>query len=335
MPIEHINGGTARLAGSRILHEGPSHEVSNFMTQVSATPPSDRLDPLRTFVESGFFQAFILFVIVVNAIILGLATSDAIMESVGSWISSIDTICLLIFIVEMFLKLFVYRHRYFKDGWNVFDFLIISISVPSLLGFDFLGNISILRAARILRAMRIMSIVPQMRQIVTALASALPGMASVIVVLLLLFYIAAVMATQSFGSPDSTDAEVMRDLPEWFGSVGKSLYTLFQIMTLESWSHGIVRIVMREYPLAWAFFVPFIVITSFMVLNLFIALIVTSMQNVYEEQHSEKKDSIEDSFELQRKLFREEIATLSRQVAELRDDLLTQRDTTDDTTERS
>lgn len=325
--MEQIKGGFVRLAGSRMPHECSSLEASNVMNQVSSTPTSEQPDPLRTFVESGFFQGFILFVIVINAIILGLATSASMMERMGTLISTIDTICLLIFIAEMFIKLIAYRHRYFKDGWNVFDFLIIGISVPSLLGFDLFGNISILRAARILRAMRIMSIIPQMRQIVTALASALPGMASVIVVLLLLFYIAAVMATQSFGNPDSTDPEIMRDLPAWFGSVGKSLYTLFQIMTLESWSHGIVRIVMREYPLAWAFFVPFIVITSFMVLNLFIALIVTSMQNVYEEQHSEKKEAIEGSFKTQRKLFREEMAMLSRQVAELRDDLLKQRDT--------
>ena len=115
------------------------------MNQVSATP-TERPDPIRTFVESGSFQAFILFVIVVNAIVLGLATSSNIMERMGGWISVTDKVCLYIFIAEMFLKLLVYRHRYFKDGWNVFDFLIIGISIPSLLGLDFLGNISILRA---------------------------------------------------------------------------------------------------------------------------------------------------------------------------------------------
>ncbi|MCZ6834570.1 MAG: ion transporter [Planctomycetota bacterium] len=292
------------------------------MTADSAPTTSPKPDPLRNFIEASSVQTFILLVIVINGIVLGLATSANLMERMGSYISTIDNLCLYIFIIEMFIKLIVYRHRYFTDGWNIFDFLIISISVPSLLGFSFLGNISILRAARILRAMRILSIVPQMRQVVMALVSAIPGMASVIVVLMLLFYIAAVMATQTFGG----------EFPVWFGSIGKSLYSLFQIMTLESWSMGIVRPVMAKFPLAWLFFVPFIIITSFMVLNLFIALIVTSMQNVYDDQLEEKAEAAEadreqknveirDDLGTRHQDLRDEIMSLAQQVRLLRDEL--------------
>jgi voltage-gated sodium channel len=130
-----------------------------------------------------------------------------------------------------------------------------------------------LRALRIIRVLRLVSVVPQMRAVVGALLKALPGMASILAVLMLVFYIGAVMATKLYGAA----------FPDWFGTVGASMYSLFQVMTLESWSMGIVRPVMEVHPGAWLFFVPFIVVTSFTVLNLFIALIVNSMQSLQAE----------------------------------------------------
>ena len=153
---------------------------------------------------------------------------------------------------------------FFRNPWNVFDFTIVAVAlVPAGEG------ISVLRALRILRALRLISMVPQMRLVVQALLSAIPAMGSVIALLALIFYVAAVMATKLFGA----------DFPEWFGTVGASLYTLFQIMTLESWSMGIARPVMEVHPYAWAFFVPFILIITFAVLNLFIAIVVNAMAN--------------------------------------------------------
>ena len=223
---------------------------------------------LRAFVESRLFSATITAVIVINAIVLGLETSPRAMAAFGPLLLAIDTAALWIFTVEIALKLWVYRARFFRRGWNLFDFAIVAISwIPAA------GPMSVLRALRIMRVLRLMSVVPQMRSVVGALFKALPGMGSIIAVLTLVFYVAAVMATKLFGE----------EFPEWFGGIGTSMYSLFQIMTLESWSMGIVRPVMEVHPGAWAFFVPFIVVTTFTVLNLFIALIVNSMQSLQAE----------------------------------------------------
>jgi voltage-gated sodium channel len=223
---------------------------------------------LRSFVESRSFNLAITAVIVINAVTLGLETSPRAMSAAGPLLLAVDQLALWIFTVEIGLKLWVYRSRFARDGWNVFDFAIVAISwLPAA------GPLSVLRALRIMRVLRLISVVPQMRTVVGALFRSLPGMGSIVAVLFLVFYVAAVMATKLFGD----------SFPAWFGTIGESMYSLFQIMTLESWSMGIVRPVMEQYPAAWAFFVPFIVLTSFTVLNLFIGLIVNSMQSLQAE----------------------------------------------------
>ncbi|MFN7175989.1 MAG: ion transporter [Thermaurantiacus sp.] len=213
-------------------------------------------------VHSDRFQNAIIAVIIVNAVVLGLETSDWMMANVGGLLITLDRIALAIFVVEIGLKLYADRVSFFRSGWNVFDFAIVSIALlPASEG------LAVLRALRILRAMRLVSALPSLRRVVEGLLRAIPAMGSVVLLLTLVFYVGAVMATKLFGAA----------FPDWFGSVGASLYSLFQIMTLESWSMGIVRPVMEVYPFAWAFFVPFILVTSFMVLNLFIAIIVTAM----------------------------------------------------------
>ena len=213
-------------------------------------------------------------VIAVNAVTLGLETWPAANDAVGPLLTVIDRAALWVFTLELAAKLWVYRRRFFSDGWNLFDFSIVALAWLSST-----GSLSVLRTLRVLRVFRLLSAVPQMRTVIGALLSALPGMGSIVAVLLLIFYVAAVMTTKLFGV----------SFPEWFGSVGGSMYSLFQIMTLESWSMGIVRPVMEEYPLAWVFFVPFVIVTSFAVLNLFIALIVNSMQAM----HTEDRDRAE------------------------------------------
>ena len=228
-------------------------------------------------VRHPFFNTFILSVIIVNAITLGLETLPGAMEFGGGLLGYIDRIAISIFTAELALKLYAYRQNFFKDGWNIFDFVIVaSAYVPAGAG------LSVLRALRILRALRLISMVPSMRRVVQGLLSAIPSMASVIILLMLTFYIAAVMATKLFGIT----------FPQWFGTIGESFYTLFQIMTLESWSMGIVRPVMESYPYAWVFFVPFVLISSFVVLNLFIAIIVNSMQEAQEEESHKERDAI-------------------------------------------
>jgi len=194
----------------------------------------------------------ILAIILLNAVTLGMETSPIIMEKYGKILSLVDNVCLTIFVIELILKLFAVGLRFFKDPWNLFDFFVISISLaPISEGF------SVLRALRILRVLRALSFAPRLRRTIEGFVSALPGMSSVIILMAIIFYIGAVIATKLFAS----------EFPIWFGSIGKSLYSLFQIMTLESWSMGIVRPVMEVYPYAWMFFVPFILITSFAVVN--------------------------------------------------------------------
>lgn len=234
--------------------------------EASGSPVEVGQTRLRDFVESRVFTLFITTVIIINAVSLGLETSPGFVAATGSLLAIVDRLALLIFSCEIALKLWVYRLHFFRNGWNIFDFTIVAIAwLPTS------GPLAVLRALRILRVLRLVSVVPQLRVVVGALFTSLPGMAAIIAVLTLVFYIAAVMATNLFGAA----------FPAWFGSIGESMYTLFQIMTLESWSMGIVRPVMDVYPLAWVFFVPFVIVTSFAVLNLFIALIVNSMQMIH------------------------------------------------------
>ena len=236
-------------------------------------------DKVGAVVDRPAVQNFILGVILFNAAILGLETSKPAMEMAGPLIVTLDQICLAIFVVEIAAKLTARGFGFFKRGWNVFDFVIVGISlIPAAQG------LSVLRALRILRLLRVLSVTPSLRRVVEGLMSALPGMGSVFLLTGLIFYIAAVMATKLFGEA----------FPEWFGTLGLSAYSLFQIMTLESWSMGIVRPVMEVYPYAWAFFVPFILVTTFAVVNLVVGLIVNSMQDAHHEEDVEKTDSYRD-----------------------------------------
>ncbi len=231
---------------------------------------------LIRFLESSHIRNTILAVILFNAVILGLETSQTVMARAGELVILLDKLCLAIFVAELVAKLVAYRTRFFRDGWNIFDFVIVGLSlVPAAQGF------SALRALRILRVLRVISVAPRLRRVVEGFVTALPGMGSVFLLMALIFYIGAVMATKLFGG----------SFPEWFGTLGRSGYSLFQIMTLESWSMGIVRPVMEVYPYAWGFFVPFIMVTTFAVVNLLVGLIVNSMQDAHQEESVASTDA--------------------------------------------
>ena len=235
----------------------------------SPTADDQTSNTLQTWLEGPFVSRFILGVIVFNAVILGLETSKTIMDTIGGLLVALDTICLGIFIVEILLKLIAYRHRFFFNGWNLFDFVIVGIAlIPNA------GALSVLRSLRILRVLRVISISPSLRKVVEGLVTALPGMGSVVVLMSIIFYVGSVIATKLFSTSH----------PEFFDSLGGSAYSLFQVMTLESWSMGIVRPVMEVHPYAWAFFVPFILVTTFSVVNLLVGLIVNSMQEASERE---------------------------------------------------
>lgn len=236
-------------------------------------------EKLARFLEKPRVSNFILMVILFNAVLLGLETMPRVMDASGPLITFLDRVCLAIFVAEIAAKLIAYRFNFFRNGWNIFDFVIVGISlVPSAQG------LSVLRALRILRLLRVLSVAPSLRRVVEGLVTALPGMGSVFLLMALIFYIGAVMATKLFGQA----------FPDWFGDIGLSAYSLFQIMTLESWSMGIVRPVMEEFPYAWAFFVPFIMVTTFAVVNLLVGLIVNSMQDAHAEEENAATDEYRD-----------------------------------------
>ncbi|WP_144392235.1 ion transporter [Pleionea sediminis] len=256
-------------------------------------------EKIRSFVERNGFQNFIIAAIVINAIILGLETSSVVMAKIGGLLLTLDSIILGIFVVEIVLRLYAYRLKFFKDPWSLFDFTIVVISlIPAS------GPFAILRALRVLRVLRLVSVAPSMRAVVTALIQSLPGMGAIVALLSLIFYVSAVMATTLFGE----------NFPEWFGTLGKSFYTLFQIMTLESWSMGIVRPVMETQPHAWIFFVPFILIATFTMLNLFIAVVVNAMQTRHEmDQGKSDREALEEAHD-ERKVLYDEISILREEM---------------------
>ncbi|MFT5059753.1 MAG: voltage-gated sodium channel [Dinoroseobacter sp.] len=236
-------------------------------------------EQLANWLDTPNVRNLIIGVILFNAVLLGMETSPAIMSGAGPLIVALDRICLGIFVVELALKLLALGPRFFRSGWNIFDFVIIGISLTP--GAQAL---SVLRALRILRLLRVISAAPRLQRVVEGFITALPGMGSVFLLMSIIFYIGSVMATKLFGA----------SFPQWFGSLGESAYSLFQIMTLESWSMGIVRPVMEIYPYAWAFFVPFIMMTTFAVVNLLVGLIVNSMQDAHGAEDAAKTDTYRD-----------------------------------------
>jgi len=256
-------------------------------------------ESVRKFVENRWFIRVIIALIVMNAISLGLETSATVRSGYGNVLRHFDLFVVTIFVIEILLRIFAYGRNFFKDPWSIFDLVVVAVAIAPA-GDSF----SVLRSLRVLRVMRLASVVPRMRRILEALLDSLPGLGSVVAILVLIFYIAGVMATNLFGNA----------FPEWFGSLGKSAYTLFQIMTLESWSMGIVRPVMQEFPFAWAFFVPFILVATFTMLNLFIAVVVNAMQSRYhdeEAQHAEAAHEEREQLLAELRALRHEVSRLN------------------------
>ena len=230
------------------------------------------------FVAHSLTQRVVLGLIIANAVLLGLETSPSVMATHGEFLLATDQALLAVFVVELLLRLYAHRGAFFRDPWSVFDLIVVGIAlVPAS------GPFAVLRALRVLRVLRVLTIVPSMRRVVGALLAAVPGLSSIALVLLLVFYVFAVIATHLFGSA----------FPDWFGHLGRSLYTLFQIMTLESWSMGIARPVMEQAPYAWVFFVTFILFATFTMLNLFIAIIVNAMQTFSEGEQQSTVQAVE------------------------------------------
>lgn len=256
---------------------------------------------IANLVNHRMFETSIIVLIVINAVILAMETSSTVMATAGTFLTIIDTLILCIFVFEIGLRLAADFKGFWRDPWRLFDFAVVAVAlVPAS------GPLAVLRAFRILRVLRLVSAIPTMRRVVTGLMQALPGMGAIVLLLGLIFFVFSVISTKLYAD----------SFPDWFGTLGASSYTLFQIMTLESWSMGIVRPVMEAHPWSWALFVPFIVMTAFAVLNLFIGVIVDAMQS----QHTAEAHDEREAMASETTAILTEVRALRAEVAALRDD---------------
>lgn len=267
---------------------------------------------LKSFTDSAFFQNTILLVIIINCIVMGIQTSPNLSNELGKLLSVCDKICLGIFITELLLKLMVYKKQFFKSGWNIFDTLIVIISILS--DFSYLSTMRVFRVFRVfrslkamkslksLRGLRLISGIEKLQVIVVAIINSIPSILWTGGLLMLIYYIFAIMGVSLFGT----------SFPEWFGSIGRAMYTLFQVMTLESWSMGISRPVMELYPLAWLYFVPFVLTSSFIVMNVVVGIVVNSISEVAQINRVEKidKEDVDRNIETEVQIIKEHLANL-------------------------
>jgi voltage-gated sodium channel len=219
---------------------------------------------LAGFLETGRVEHFIVAVILINAAVLGFETSRGAMASYGAVLVAIDKACLVVFCVEIGARLLAYRWAFWRSGWNIFDFAVVAVAlVPGA------GPWAVLRSLRVLRVMRLLTVIPSLRKVVAAFLHAIPGLGGVLLLMCVVLYTSAVLAVNLFGEK----------FPQWFGTLGGSLFSLFQILTLEGWA-DMAREIMAVYPWAPLFFIPFIIVATFTVLNLFIGIIVSTMQEL-------------------------------------------------------
>jgi voltage-gated sodium channel len=261
---------------------------------------------IEKIVNNKQFQIFIVILILFNAAILGLMTLD-IPAGLMATLQFLDDACLAIFVVEIVMKLVVMRGRYFRDGWNVFDIVVVGIALmPNT------GALSVLRALRVLRLLRLATAVPSMRRVINGMFAALPGGASVAGVLFIMYYVGAIIGVTLFKDT----------VPQHFGDIGTTFFTLFKMMTLEGWP-DIASVVIEKHPQAWIFFVVFIIFTTFTTLNLLFGIIVDAMEKAKEEEVREEMaeqgvtiDDISDGMRLAK--IEEEIKRISTMLAEMK-----------------
>ncbi len=232
---------------------------------------------LRKIISGKVWGNCIAILIIVNTIVLGMETYLVIMNAYGDLLTSIDQTILYVFILELVFRFIAYRLDFLKDPWSIFDLCVVGIAlIPAQDAF------SALRAARALRALRLISVFPKLRKVIEGLVMAIPGICAIAGVMAIIICVFGLIASKLYGV----------SYPQWFGNLHLSVFSLFQIMTLEGWP-DIVRTVMQEKPLAWIFFVTYILIATFSVLNLFIAVVVDAMQRNHAEDTQNEDEKID------------------------------------------
>jgi voltage-gated sodium channel len=259
----------------------------------------------RTVADSGVFQGFILVVILLNAITLGIQTYD-ISSGLESTISTLDDVFLGIFVVELAIRITAFGSRpdrFFADGWNLFDFAVIAAAfVPGVR-----ENVTLLRIVRLLRVVRLVTVLPDLRILLRAMVRSVPPIVSLALLTFMLMYVYGMVGWILFGDED----------PENWGDVGQALLSTFQMLTLENWPQ-LLETGMEIHPASWIFFVSYVLIASFLVINILIAIIINSMEEVHdaerEAERTARRDRAEHLAEQE-----EETVTIAERLTALRD----------------
>ena len=259
---------------------------------------------LQPFVESSPFVYGVMGLIALNAVVIGLETYPSIFASFGKQLHALDRVILWIFVLEITLRWLAWtpRHRFLLDGWNLFDFIIIAVGLLPAATY-----LSVMRIFRVLRILRAVRVIPSMQRLAVALLRSIPALGHILLLMLILFYVYGVIGTFLFRAA----------APNYFGSLHHSFLTLFQIATLENWP-DILAVLSQENPWAWIYVVSFILLGTFVILNLVVGVIVSNLQAVTGTQsiHPEEAPQSREGelAELKRSLERieSEISRLSR-----------------------
>ena len=236
-------------------------------------------DTCRRIADSTTFQVFIVGVIIANAIVLGLDTYESIDRDIGDQLSLLNDIFLAIFVIEIAIRIAAFGSRpqdYFRDGWNVFDFVVIAASfVPGIR-----ENATLLRVIRLLRVVRIVTVFPDLRFLVRGMVSSLPPIGSMAMLTVLLIYMYGMVGWILFDETDPAD----------WGNIGQAMLSLFIVLTLESWP-DIMETVIDDHPAAWIYFVSYVLIASFLLINMVIAILINSLEELRaQDQLDERLD---------------------------------------------
>lgn len=270
---------------------------------------------MRELVESTPFQRTITTLIIVNAVIIGLETSAPVVAQWGELLHALNLAIVIVFTIEVVLRIWAHGGAFFRDGWSLFDLAIVIVSwLPVLPGMQ------VLRVLRVLRVMRLLSQVESMRRVVNALLASVPGIASIGGLLVVIGYVFVVASTILYGAAR----------PQDFGDLGASTVSLFRLLNGDGWGEIVAPLAQTE-PSAWPYFMVYGVVTTFVVLNLFIAVTTEALSMQREQEDELLEEHLEEHIESHQDAAAErilaELQSLRSEVAQLSGEIASQRPT--------
>jgi len=251
------------------------------------------------FLDSRLFHLIVLGFILINALVIGLETSKEMMRDFGSELLFIEYTIVSLFVIEIFTRILVFRGKFFKGGWNVFDFLVISVSL-----FPHAAGLSILRLFRVIHSLSLFEISPYMRHLLMALRHVGPSILNLSFLMIIAFYVLGVIGVELFSE----------HFPKQFGNLPWSIFTLFRLMVYDDYG-VITRPILEAYPFAWVYFLMITLILAFVLINLFVAVVVTALQRAIETE----KDPVQTKLTQEMKLLANEGLTIQDLKTEIQD----------------